>query len=624
MSIQPKGDFEVHYGGPWAGLDFSKPYTNIEPNSLAPGSVNTQTINGFLCSSPWIASSPYSTAFAANEFVVGIFAGKSLTQFVADDRALIVTNIAVYEAQLAGRTETTSPFVPIPLTLIHTWGAGEFSNAAFSIGECCSFIEVNGTTFIAGIFLNGIFSWSGSAFLQATAYVSCRYIAESGGRLIAAECRFPGGGGTGVNVLPTIAWSAVGAFTQWDPLVNPQAGFNLLSDVPDQITGLASIGRSALIFRTEGLSQMDPNAGSSSSGLQPFVFYHLWASSQGVGAFQGSVAQYGQSCFFRSDDNVYMISISGGLQSLGDKIIPLIAGDFRRVGSLLTENWASQPNTGSWYFASIVHISGELHYFLTFTAALVSEVPGDVECRVYDLNIRDGSWHLWDINNYLAIDGSFPATIGFSCPIVQTKDSGGIVLVNGVPQTLAYVLFENILFGGYTTYGTPTVFGPAGVLNQLVPFDYDISSSLITAYNSPIYPPLYVPQTTVRFRGEVVSPGHKQTMRRLRIQADNAPLPTVQAGAQQQAQVSMAGPTIDPQSNVGVTSKSPLLPMAGNKPATGLPIVTYYSDGVLTDEMVQASISSPVLDSANPWKSLAMFRIANVDIIGVDPRGTTQ
>jgi len=70
--VAAKGEFEVAYGGPWGGLDYSRPYNTLEANSLAPGSVNTQAINGFQCSSPWIATSPYTPNFPVGEFVIGV------------------------------------------------------------------------------------------------------------------------------------------------------------------------------------------------------------------------------------------------------------------------------------------------------------------------------------------------------------------------------------------------------------------------------------------------------------------------------------------------------------------------------------------------------------------------
>ena len=637
MAIQAKGDFEIHYGGPWGGLDYSKPYTNIEPNSLAPGSINTTQHNGFLCSSPWIGNNPYSTAIQNGEVILGIFPWHVLAKgtSVSGDTTIIVTNIAVYQSFFnTAVVDGGSPITPQSLAVLHTWAGGEVNVSFMFPGYSVNFVAINGTCFFSGLMLNGIFQVAFAAgtgtpgaatFSQTSAYVSASYIMELGGRLVVAQCRFPGGGGTGLFPQPTIAWSAVGAFTQFDPAVNPQAGFNLLSDVPDQISGLGAIGRSALIFRFEGISQMDPNAGSSNSGLQPFIFYHLWASNQGVGALPNTVAQYGQQLMFLADDNVYQISISGGLQNLGDRIIAKITVDRQTIGNRAGVATNTINNHGYWFYASIVHMSGQLHYLLVISSITI--VPPSTNAifvaQVYDLNLPEGAWHIWDMNQYFEIGGSTQGLAGLSCPITQTREIN-FHTREGIFNTQVVIESNYLLIAGITGFGTLTAYQLQGNLFQFVPFDYDVNSNPVTPYIAPLYSPLEVPQTTIVFRGEVVSPGHKITQRRLRIQADNAPLPTIQNGAQQIARVSAQGPTVDPRTNTGSSFASPVIAMNGNSAPLSLPIQTYYGNLVGSDEMMQASIKTPILDSANPWMSLAMFRIANVDIIGVDTKGSTQ
>ena len=78
-----------------------------------------------------------------------------------------------------------------------------------------------------------------------------------------------------------MAWSGVGAYVgsggsdPWDPANLLGGGFNELSDIPDQISGMATVGTSAIVHGGNGVSQIDPNPGYSTSGIQPFIFYHL-------------------------------------------------------------------------------------------------------------------------------------------------------------------------------------------------------------------------------------------------------------------------------------------------------------------------------------------------------------
>ena len=541
--MPPKGEQEVIYGGPWGGLDFSRPYNVLDPQFLAPGTVNTSQINGFLTTSPWLGQTPYNpNVFAANEWVIGIFESRVYAStaiaggFQLTTVTIVVTNLKVYVAfgsQNAGNNVQANG-----LNLVHTWAGGELNPPYMVPGQAISFVEIAGTTYFTGLMLTGIFSLTiaGGAFVfaQATNYVAGQYLIELDGRLVVAQCYFPGGGGTGTSVLPTVAWSGPGLYAgvgpsdPWNPVNNLGGGFNELSDVPDVITGLAGIGRSALIFRQTGVSQIDPNPGTSNSGLQPFTFYHLWASAQGVGAFAGTVAQFGQQVLFRSSDNVYSISINAGLQGLGNRIIAKIAIDQRAADLNGTAVMASTFATGYWYFGSIVNIAGQLHYLLAFSAFKENNTGSGTTFTyvdlVYDYNLSESAWHLWDISAYFNKTGTPQPFSGFSCPITQTQDinssSGGL---GGIPSQFG---LQYLLVGVLTTL-TTTALG--GLLNQFVPFDYDFNSNPYV-YAAPAYTPQALPLTTIVFRAEVISLGHKISTRRLRIQADNAPIPGTPGG----------------------------------------------------------------------------------------------
>lgn len=634
-----KGDLEIVYGSPWGGVDFSRPYNVLDPQFLAPGSINTSQINGFLTSSPWLASSPYSNVFAGNEFPIGFFKGNVTNQFFFTPApTIVVTNLAVYYS--SANSFTGSALNPFVLNLLHTWAPAEINAGFLAPGNDVSFQEVAGIVYFTGLMLNGIFSVNlnpgfPGIFATATTFVSAAYLIELGGYLFAAECRFPTGGGTGTSVLPTVAWSGPGQYSgsgasdPWNPVNQLGGGFNQLSDVPDTITGLAGIGRSALIFRNNGVSQCDPNPGTSNSGLQPFTFYHLWASAQGVGAYPGTVAQFGQTVYFRSSDNVYSISISGGLQPVGPRIIAKINADERASKSGEGATFITSGAPSYWYFSSIVVIGGQLHYWLCFSAYNVNPVTLSQQftALVYDYNIAENAWHVSDFSSYLQASGTPQPFLCFSCrPAQITEQTQTRVLGTGVTDAL-YPQF--ILVGAYTGLGTVNAAQQFGVIDQLVPWDYDFASQWINAFNASLYPPLAMPPTTIVFRAEVISLGHKTTQRRLRIQADNAPLPSFAAGSQQQGTVTLTGSlpqnvrtgAIQWTRHSGAGGTVPY--MQGNIAPQGAPIQTYYGNAVVSDELVQASIASTVADPNNPWNSLPAFRIATASLVAEDPKSTT-
>lgn len=639
-------------GLPCGGVDYSRPPICLEPNFLAPGTVNTSQHNGFVCSSPWLAGSPFSTALAANEWVLGIhqFHANTFQGPIDADCSLVVTNIAVYQSSFNIAVQNgAAQLAQSVLTVLHAWNQVTEINLNFIFpGGIVSFVEVNQTVFIAGLMFNGIFQVSYASghgpptdlgvFAQTTAYVTAAYIIELAGRLVAAQTRFPTGGGpTGNFVTPTIAWTGVGAFTQWDPAALTGGGFNLLSDVPDSITGLASIGRSAMILRQNGISQQDPNSNFSQSGIQPFVWYHLWASNKGVGALQGTVAQYGDRVFFQSDDNVYSISISGGLAPIGQRYIAKINQDQKKFGFLAGISNAGFDNHGYWYYSSVAEVSGQIHYLTAFTAYTINPASGNATptftALVYDFNLSEQAWHTWDMSAYFKTGGGNLPFIGFSCPIVQVREHN-YFLFDSFNGTIVMVETNFYLCGGYSTYnrvdGSIHTIAPAGGLFNFVPNDYDFLTNPITSYVALMYPPLALPQSTINFRNESLPLGHKITTRSVRMQAANAPLPTVVAGAQQRATVQALGSVSASQIVEAGTRRAPnlgpnIIPfgMQGNAAPTGnFTLQTYYGDAVLTDEMVSIVLSGKINDAANPWQSLPALRLAAVSLIANDPEGS--
>lgn len=656
------GEFEIEYFGtpqnpkPCSGLDFVRPINTLEPNSLAPGSINTQSIDGMLSSSPWLANSPFSTTFAAGEWCMGIFlmVFPSSANIQVPHEYLVVTNVGVYTSNLLFPVASLATAVVPTLVLRHTWAPTEIDTNFMQPGNAVSFVQlavagVNyGVVFFSGLMLKGIFFWSMGTFTfgQASGYVCGAYLTELGGRLVLAECKFPTGGGPSGDVeSSTVAWSGVGIFGQsWDlnPLhdvydpansaffVGNIGGFNLLNDLRDQITGLCTVGRSAIILHETGITQQDPNSAYSTSGIQPFVWYHLWNSSQGVGAYKGTVAQYGEMIVFTSSDNVYALSLGGGLAAIGTKIIAKILAERRKIRVTTGVVESTTPVIGlilqsSWFFASLVIIAGQLHYFLTFSAytttPAVQPTAQNYFTFIYDYNLVEDAWHFVDFASYYRQTQQGTGFIGISCPILNAYITLAQKSVAAPPTSIVNVVYypEFYMLPAFTSYGTLVAasgFLLSGQLFQLVPFDYDFATDWRTAFIAPLYPPLAVPQTTIVMRAETLAPGHKLSARRLRIQADNAPLPTVVANARQLANVAFLGSIS--------RATAPTITMKGNAASDFLAMQTYYGDAVLSDEMIQPSMISPVVSVVNAWQSLAAFRISSLSMIGIDTKITTQ
>lgn len=124
-----------------------------------------------------------------------------------------------------------------------------------------------------------------------------------------------------------VRWCPSGLPTIWDPNVNLGAGFNDELDVPDSITGAFSVGTTAFIIRTNGVTEVT----STGQGENPFNFNHLWASDRGIGnVFSYGYASYGPVGTIISEDEIYTISM-GGFKKIGKQAKDNIYGDLAKA-----------------------------------------------------------------------------------------------------------------------------------------------------------------------------------------------------------------------------------------------------------------------------------------------------
>lgn len=116
-----------------------------------------------------------------------------------------------------------------------------------------------------------------------------------------------------------VSWSAPGEYGQFQPYDIPTAtgnyaaGFDDIPSISDVLTGFAAIGTVGYLFRTEGITQVNPTG----NGVEPFQFNHLWASELGIGCpYPNSISQYGASVAFMTDAGGYTLGLAG-LSAIG-------------------------------------------------------------------------------------------------------------------------------------------------------------------------------------------------------------------------------------------------------------------------------------------------------------------
>lgn len=206
--------------------------------------------------------------------------------------------------------------------------------------------------------------------------IGAGFIGELNNQLILANISVKDEGKGTIFKFPNLIWwSANGLPLQWDPTVNTSAGFNPFLDVPDLITGMATMGVAGYIFRTNGITQFAPTG----SAVAPFQFDHMWSSEHGIGNVQPwSIAQYGPSAAFVAEDNIYSLSITSA-NPIGGTARDAIYSDIA--------NAVASP------FANITPKFKAGYIYLTY----VILIPMNGFVRMYVYSFEEKNWATWDL-----------------------------------------------------------------------------------------------------------------------------------------------------------------------------------------------------------------------------------
>jgi uncharacterized membrane protein YgcG len=380
IRIDQNGYFEVEYTGPYAGLHVQAPETLI-PDNASPSMSGVQLRNAELRSAPaFLLKFPSPDSFNP---ILGTFS------FIDQNNVahtVIWTNRGLW--QLAGNnppTEASWSFIGGPaLTTFNPISYRAFANTLY---------YTNGSPFLA--------SWDGiaAAPVNSVAHIIAAnapsnipgttgpldlgsvYLSELDNHLIMANVTAidTGAGGVLYNFPNRIWWSANGIPNQWDFAANTNAGENDFLDVPDVITGLATVGIAGYIFRSNGITQFTPTG----RGLVPFQFDHLWASEHGIGSvYPWSIHSYGPYICFVSIEQIYWLG-TGGLTPIGGTARDAILADLSLASNTPVASIA--PTEALGYVNLVYRISIPL---TTFT-------------RHYEYNFEAQNWAIRDTQGLL-------------------------------------------------------------------------------------------------------------------------------------------------------------------------------------------------------------------------------
>jgi hypothetical protein len=407
VQVGKNGQWAVEYVGPYAGLDTQTP-ENLIPDNASPSFNNFMLRNAELRSRPALTNTydltnaPTNPQLGITTFVdvngtyhTVIWAGQNLYQFTP-------THLPVSPWQFVGQAAPgdmkTNPVsyrafanaiwytdkaaligsnnAPIINPFVGTWNglsaAPQFTQVQYdaSVTESVAGIALASSPTVGG-------SLPGAPTVTGPLALGGLYLGELNNQLILANVSMLDQG-TGITYsFPNLIWwSANGLPFQWDPTQNTSAGFNPFLDVPDMITGLATLGIAGYIFRTNGITQFNPTG----SAVTPFTFNHMWASDHGIGnVFPFSIAQYGPSCCFIAEDNVYSLSVTSA-NSIGGTCRDAIFADLAAA--------TATP------FANIAPIIQDGYVYLTYI--LLIPLAGFVRMYVYSFDEKN--WAPWDLN----------------------------------------------------------------------------------------------------------------------------------------------------------------------------------------------------------------------------------
>lgn len=347
-------------------------------------------------------------------------------------------------------------------TLDQTTGVGALN---FSCAQI-----INGAVYIFDFLAGRSYIYTpGLSYVLNNSYVGGKYCTVLDGYLLTANTNQP------TDAPPIkrgrVNWSAPYAFGVWDPAIDRRAGYNVLADVQDEITGIFSLANVGFVLRTSGLTQLTPIG----IAIQPFDFPTLATGNFGIGCtYPDTVDTFANYAAWGDGDNFYLFS-GGAPQAICGKAQEAI---YKDLWNPLTVD----PNTGFNSNVSGRFINGSgnlktpaLRYVIAITdsASLNSPVYAiNVIFWIYDISKKTWTRILFDMKKYL--NTTYGATQ------VNQLFYSGLSSINLTPFTgtgLNYCIYTyscQLVEAGVTTTNVNAVVN----INEIVLGEYVLSEFL--------------------------------------------------------------------------------------------------------------------------------------------------
>lgn len=420
-----------------------------------------------------------STNITSVSSTTGLLVGQPITGDALYPGTFItaISGSTVTVSQGASETATATPFQVVVGNSI-TMSANATESATETI-YAVGYVSGNQGN---GFYAQPLANVAGNSTLQAQIYPILSGLVQRN----SSQTRYP----------DRVAWSAPNAYGYFDPnWLTAPGGYNTLAEARGVVSGLTVIEGVLFVGHNGGETETTPTAGSSPV---PFAFYPLWSSDQGVLVRYGSMAQYGTTCCFLSNDTAYMLNPSG-LTPIG-----------QNIGNLLencsTWNNGNYPLQG--LYGSIVVIEGQMHYLIALSADDWDFENGNGvrSTTVFDYNLNENSWHQWFYTGYT-----------LTAPIYQTFDTAQFTPNSTGNNTQisrdSWLLAALSQSGGVTApYHDQTIVVEASSLTRTL----QLLNLTLT--------PVYAPMISWQGRTETPSIGRMQSERRIAIEYENQPI----------------------------------------------------------------------------------------------------
>lgn len=295
--------FEATYEAPFGGINVSKDPTDIAVNEFV-------DLNGFITQSGTL------TSWGMQNFRTGVATGPPIPQLfpftpIGDERIISMFNCAGFLCCI-------DQYLNTYIYSVKGANTGFNQDQVTLATGTYNFVTINtiGSLTLFGTVEEAptLYLYIPSIVLQvATTFAVGAYVGNILGYAIQVNTNQPSDD-PGVNN-NRINWSAPFQYATWDPSVNRQAGFDVISDSTEELTGFSGHGSVGYIYRPNGITQATPTG----IAILPFDLAPVTQGQAGIGCKYGlTLDQYAGIDFFVGESGVY--TFSSAFKSIGEKI----------------------------------------------------------------------------------------------------------------------------------------------------------------------------------------------------------------------------------------------------------------------------------------------------------------